>query len=160
GPQGPLVLPGAYRVTLAKRVGGKVTPLGEARKFRVVLEGPDAPGMGDRKELYAFQQKVLRLQRAVSGALETANELATRLERIKRTLDHTWGVDAKWKEFARDLEKRNHEVLRALRGDVALRAREENTPPSISERVGYIVRSHRNSLARPTQTQRDAYDIA
>jgi hypothetical protein len=41
-----------------------------------------------------------------------------------------------------------------------LRAREENTPPSVSERVGYIVGSHRNSLARPTQTQRDAYAIA
>jgi hypothetical protein len=28
------------------------------------------------------------------------------------------------------------------------------------EHVGYIVGSHRNSLARPTQTQRDAYTIA
>src|SRR5262249_47965527 len=148
GPQGPLVLPGAYRVTLAKRVRGKVTPLGEARAFKVVLEGPDAPGMDNRKELHEFQQKVLRLQRAVSGALEAANDLTTRLERIKKTLDHTPGVDAKWKEFARDLEKRNRELLRALRGDVALRARDENTPPSISERVGYIVSSHRNSLAR------------
>jgi photosystem II stability/assembly factor-like uncharacterized protein len=160
GPQGPLVLPGVYRVTLAKRVLGKVTPLGEAREFKVVPEGPEPPGMDDRKELHEFQQKVLRLQRAVSGALETANDLATRLERIKRTLDHTPGVDAKWKELARDLERRNREILRALRGDVALRAREENTVPSISERVGYIVGSHRNSLARPTQTQRDAYDIS
>ena len=64
------------------------------------------------------------------------------------------------KEFARDLEQRNREMLHALRGDVALRAREENTPPSISERVGYIIGSQRNSLARPTQTQRDAYAIA
>jgi hypothetical protein len=69
-------------------------------------------------------------------------------------------VDAKWKEVARDLERRNREILRALRGDVALRAREENTPPSIGERVNYIAGSHRNSLARPTQTQRDAYAIA
>ena len=160
GPQGPMVLPGTYRVSLAKRVGGKVTPLGEAREFKVVLEGPDVPSLADRKELYAFQQKVLRLQRAVSGALEAANDLTTRLERIKKTLDHTPGMDAKWKAFARDLEKRNREILRALRGDVALRARQENTPPSISERVSYIAGSYRNSLARPTQTQRDAYAIA
>ena len=43
GPQGPLVLPGAYRVTLAKRVGGIVTPLGELgepREFKVVFDGP------------------------------------------------------------------------------------------------------------------------
>jgi hypothetical protein len=29
--------PGTYRVTLAKRVGGKVTVLGETREFKVVL---------------------------------------------------------------------------------------------------------------------------
>lgn len=160
GPQGPLVPPGTYRVALAKRVGGKVTPLGEPREFKVVLEGPDAAGTDERKALHEFQQKVLRLQRAVSGTLETANDLATRLERIKRTLDHTPDVAAKWKDVARDLEKRNREILKALRGDVALRARDINTPPSISERVGYIVGSHRNSLARPTQTQRDSYEIA
>ncbi|MBI3411325.1 MAG: glycosyl hydrolase [Planctomycetes bacterium] len=160
GPQGPLVLPGTYRVSLAKRVGGTVTPLGEARAFKVVLDGPDAAATDDRKELHDFQQKVLRLQRAVAGALETANELTTRLERIKRTLDHTPNIDVKWKDVARDLEKRNREIMRALRGDVVLRARDENTPPSISERVGYIVSGHRNSLARPTQTQRDSYDIA
>jgi photosystem II stability/assembly factor-like uncharacterized protein len=160
GPRGPLVLPGTYRVTLAKRVGGKVTPLGETREFKVVLEGPDVHSIADRMELYAFQQKVLRLQRAVSGALEAANDLTTRLERIKKTLDHAPGVDAKWKDFVRDLEKRHREILRALRGDLALRTREENTPPSISERVGYIASSHRNSLSRPTQTQRDSYDIA
>jgi len=147
-------------VTLAKRVGGKVTPLGETREFKVVPDGPDAPGLADRKELYEFQHKVLRLQRAVSGTLEAANDLATRLERIKRTLDHTPSVDAKWKELAGDLVKRNREILRGLRGDVVLRDHQENTPPSIGERVGYIVGSHRNSLARPTQTERDSYDIA
>src|SRR5262249_8901679 len=77
-----------------------------------------------------------------------------------RTLDHTPGIDAKWKDFARELERRHRDILKALRGDVVLRAREENTPPSISERVGYAASSHRNSLARPTQTQRDAYAIA
>jgi photosystem II stability/assembly factor-like uncharacterized protein len=160
GPKGPFVMPGTYRVKLAKRVAGKVTPLGEPREFKVVLEGQDLAHKDVRKDLYEFQQKVLRLQRAVSGTLETANDLAKRLERIKDTLDHTPAVDARWKDFARDLEKRNREILRALRGDVALRAREENTPPSISERVGYIVGSHYSSLARPTQTQRDSYDIA
>jgi hypothetical protein len=43
---------------------------------------------------------------------------------------------------------------------VSLANREENTPPSISERVSYVAGFHRNSLARPTQTQRAAYVIA
>src|SRR5262249_5032738 len=58
------------------------------------------------------------------------------------------------------LQKRNRELLRSLRGDTALRARNENTPPSISERVAYIVDSQRFSLAKPTKTQRESYQIA
>ena len=159
GPQGPLVPPGTYRVALSKRVGGIVTPLGEPREFKVVFDGPKE-ALEEFKELLAFQQKVLRLQRAVAGTLETANEVTTRLERIKRTLDQAPQIDAKWKATARDLENRNRVILRGLRGDAILRARDENTPPSISDRVGYIVSSHRNSLARPTKTEQDSYEIA
>jgi hypothetical protein len=114
----------------------------------------------ERKALFEFQLQVARLQRAVSGALEAANSLNGRLEQIRRAVDHTPAVDAKWKEAVRSLEKRNHDILRALRGDVALRARNENTPVSIVERVGEIVESQRLALARPTTTQREQYRIA
>jgi photosystem II stability/assembly factor-like uncharacterized protein len=159
-PAGPLVMPGTYRVSLAKRVEGMVTPLAGPEEFRVVVEGSSAMDANDEKALHEFQQKVLRLERAVSGALEAANNLNGRVEQIKRALDHTPAVESKWKEAARALEKRNHEILRALRGDTALRARNENTPISIVERVEGIVDAERLSLARPTHTQREAYTIA
>jgi hypothetical protein len=41
-----------------------------------------------------------------------------------------------------------------------MRTRNKGTPVSIAERVGYIVAGQRLSLARPTQTQMDAYRIA
>ncbi len=47
-----------------------------------------------------------------------------------------------------------------LRGDSAARQRNMNTPPSISERVGYIVGSQRMSTASPTQTQLNQYSAA
>ncbi|HYT89349.1 MAG TPA: hypothetical protein VEL76_11640, partial [Gemmataceae bacterium] len=159
-PSGPLVMPGGYKVSLAKRVGGKVTPLGEVREFKVVMDGAETLTPAGHKALAEFQQKVVRLQRAVAGALEAANDVASRLERIKRTLDHTPSIEAKWKAVARALEQRNRDILRALRGDTALRGRNENTPLSISERVNFIVRSQRYALARPTQIQREAYEIA
>ena len=43
---------------------------------------------------------------------------------------------------------------------MSLASRKANIPSSISERVSYIAGSHRNSLARPTQTKRDTYAIA
>jgi photosystem II stability/assembly factor-like uncharacterized protein len=160
GPQGHLVLPGTYKVALAKRVGGVVTPLAGEQQFSVVVEGADGMNPEDAKALLAFQQKVSRLQRAANGTLETANDLNDRIERIKRALDHTPEVDAKWKGAARAIEKKNREILRALRGDVVLQARNENTPESITDRIGYIVSSLRFSLARPTSTDQESYETA
>jgi photosystem II stability/assembly factor-like uncharacterized protein len=159
-PGGPLIMPGVYRVTLAKRVEGVVTPLAGPQEFSVLVNGASAMDPADRKALFEFQQKVARLQRAVAGALEAANSFNGRLEQIKRALDQTPSVAPKWQETARSLEKRLNDILRALRGDMALRARNENTPVSIAERVGTIVEEQRLSLARPTTTQREVYQIA
>ena len=151
-------------IALARRQGGVTTPLAEPRTFKVVAWGEQAAGGGDaaadRKALLEFQEKVGRLEKAVSGAVSVAGETATRLEQIRRALDHAPGVDTKWQQTVRSLEKQNRDVLRALRGDVALRARHENTPVSISERVDYIVETQRMALAKPTGTQREAYQIA
>jgi hypothetical protein len=47
-----------------------------------------------------------------------------------------------------------------LQGDRALAARNENVPTSINDRVTYIMEGSRFSLAKPTQTQQNAYSIA
>jgi photosystem II stability/assembly factor-like uncharacterized protein len=157
---GPLVLPGTYRVALAKRVGGHTTPLGDSHEFQVNVDSLAPSSKADYTGLVEFQRKALKLERAVSGAVEVANALNTRLEQMKRALDVTPGIDPKWKETARSLEQRNRDILRALRGDVALRTRNENTPTSITERVASIVDGQRLSLARPTKTSEESYKVA
>jgi hypothetical protein len=107
-----------------------------------------------------FQQKVARLQRAVSGAMETANQLKTRLGQIKRALHETPAAEAKLSDDEASIEKRTNEILRALRGDTALRQRQEILPPSIVERVGTIVSDQRMSTSAPTQTQKEHYAAA
>ncbi len=159
-PGGSLVLPGKYTVALAKRVDGVVTPLAGPVAVNVAVEGAEKMQAGDLAGLREFQQKLSRLRRAVSGALSAATELSGRLEQVKQSLDRTPAAKAEWKKTVRDLEKRNRDVLRALRGDVVLAARNENTPPSISDRVNYAVSSSRQALAKPTATQREAYRIA
>ena len=158
--RGPLVPPGSYRVSLSKRVRGKATPLGQIREFKVVLDSGSPISEADAREYFTFQSDALKLQRAVSGTQEVANELASRLERIRRTLDQTPAVESKWTDIVRSLETKNRDILRALRGDTVLEALNENTPPSISDRVSYMNRVLNNALQSPTQTQRDAYKIA
>ncbi|HEV8383679.1 MAG TPA: hypothetical protein VGQ11_02325 [Candidatus Acidoferrales bacterium] len=159
-PGGPLVMPGTYKVTLAKRVDGALTPLPGEQTFNVVVEGQASMKPEDRAALHAFQQKVVKLQRAVNGALDVANTTKTRLGLIKRAIQETPSLDLKVREQADTLDKRVNEILRALRGDTSLRQRNENTPPAISERVGGIAGDQRQSISRPTQTHLDAYAIA
>ena len=159
-PAGPLVMPGTYTVEVAKRVDGVLTPLGQPQHFEVVVEGQSEMSSADRMALVDFQQKASRLQRAVSGSLEAANGLKPRLAAIKRAIIETPSLPHKLQDDAIGLDKRTNEILRALRGDTAARQRNMNTPPSINERVGYIVAAQRTSTSRPTQTQLNQYNVA
>ena len=47
GPAGPLVMPGAYKVSLAKRVDGVMTALATSQEFQVVVEGQS--GMSSKR---------------------------------------------------------------------------------------------------------------
>jgi photosystem II stability/assembly factor-like uncharacterized protein len=159
-PGGPLVMPGRYRVAMAKRVDGVVTSLGAPVEFEVVVPTAVSRDVADVRALGEFQRKVARLQRAVAGALQVANRTEARLADIKRAVDHTPGINPHWHSRVRDLEKQDREILRALRGDVTLRQHNENTPPSIAERVESIVEEERFWLGRPTATQREAFAVA
>ncbi|HEY6047050.1 MAG TPA: hypothetical protein VIU65_10635, partial [Pyrinomonadaceae bacterium] len=159
-PGGPLVMPGAYKVSFARRVAGVMTPLGAPQDFNIVVEGQENMTPADRAALVEFQRKAARLQRAVQGALDAANALKPRLVLIRRALLDTPSVGDRLLDEAASLDKRTNDILRALRGDIALRARNMNLPPSISERVGDIVGSQRTAIARPTQTQINQYNAA
>ncbi|HEY6334009.1 MAG TPA: glycosyl hydrolase [Blastocatellia bacterium] len=159
-PSGPLVMPGKYTVTLSEMVEGKVTQLAGPREFSVVVEGGSGMSDADRAALVEFQQKVQRLQRAVTGAVRSADELRQRIVQIKSALQLTPSNNEQLAAETFALEKHTNEVLRALRGDNVLRQLNYNTVPSISERVGGIVSDQRMSIQKPTQTQVNAYSIA
>ena len=159
-PSGPLVMPGTYKAQVAKRVDGVVTPLGPPQEFQVVVEGQENMSSADRSALVEFQDKAARLQRAATGATQAANVLTPRLVAIKRAITETPSLPANLYEDAIALEKRKNDILRALNGDAAARARNMNTPPSINERIGYVVGAQRMSTARPTQTQQNQYAAA
>jgi photosystem II stability/assembly factor-like uncharacterized protein len=159
-PSGHLIMPGKYTVTLSQRTGGAWKQLGTPQSFNVTTEGLGTMAAADRKALFEFQQKVSRLQRAVNGALSTSNELKAKLTTARRALIETPSASERLIDDISVIDKRLNEILRALRGDVALRARQENLPPSISERVNGIVSEQRMSTSKPTQTQINAYQIA
>jgi len=104
-----------------------ITPLGQPQEFQVKVDGQKHVRVRSRA-LVEFQQKVARLQRAVSGATEAANALKPRLAAIRRALLETPSAGESLLADASALDKRTNEVLRALRGDTPLRQRNMNLP--------------------------------
>jgi len=158
--QGPLVLAGSYSVRLFDKVGGVVTELAGPQLFKVVTEGAAGMNSGDRAAQEEFLRKVTRLYRAVSGALHTAEDVESRLKAIREALRDAPGVEKQLGGVADGLEQRDREILRALRGDVEMAKRQEPVASSIDDRVGSVMEGERFSLAKPTQSHVDSYNIA
>jgi photosystem II stability/assembly factor-like uncharacterized protein len=160
GPNGTLVMPGKYTARMSKRVNGQWSELGQPVAFNVVVEGAEKMNAADRQELFSFQQKVAKLDRAVSGAMGLGNELKTRVRAIKRALAQTPADTTALVSRADDADKKLNVLLIALRGDSFLRQRQENTPSSINDRVNTISSNERLSTQRPRPADVEQYNIA
>lgn len=158
--QGPLVLAGNYSVRVFEKVDGLVTEVAGPQAFKVETEGAASMNAADRAAQEEFLRKVARLYRAVYGAQQTANEVESRLKTIREALKQAPAAEKQLGGAADQIEQRDRDILRALRGDVDLERRSENVPTSISQRVNTIMEGERFSLAKPTQTDVDSYGVA
>ncbi len=160
GSQGPLVLSGNYSVRMFQKVDGVVTELAGPQSFKVVTEGSASMSPSDRAAQEEFLRKTARLYRAVSGALHTADDVQSRLKTIREALHEAPAAEKQLGATADSIEQRDREILRALRGDVEIARRNENVSSSIAERVNSVMEGERFSLAKPTQSHIDSYNIA
>ena len=158
--RGPMAAPGAYRVSLAQRVDGVTTPLDGPVSFQVVPLGLQTLSAPDKAALLAFQKRSARLQRAVLGALEATKDAEERVSLLRKAIAQTPGADPKLLDDARALNLQLDEALIRLRGDRVLRERNENTPPSIAERVDQVVGGSWSATCAPTKTHEDQLNLA
>src|SRR5205085_7182417 len=135
GPRAPLAVPGGYTVSFAKEVDGAITPLGTPQQFAVkLLQGlPTNPE--DRIALIKFQQQVAELYRSLNGAVESAQQLKSRIAEARRAILQAPATTVELMRRADRIEAMNRDILRALSGAEVLRARNEPAPISINNRV-------------------------
>ena len=157
---GPMVVPGTYHVSLARRQGGEVTALGERQSFDAVPLSLGTLAAEDKAVLLAFQRQTARLQRAVLGADRAAGEAEDRIAHLKVALRDTPAADPALSDRLRDVEDRLRDLLVSLRGDSVVRSHSEPTSPSILQRVNQVVSGHWTSTAGVTGTHRRNYQIA
>jgi hypothetical protein len=147
-------------VSFEKRVDGALTAFGEPQKFPVESLGLQTLKAADAKALLAFQRKTERLQRAVLGAIEAAEEAQGRVKVAKKAIDDTPAADAKLGTEARRIEAALDDLLVGLQGDRVMAGRNEPTPMSTADRVNAIVGAQWSATVAPTGTSRQAYAVA
>jgi len=157
---GPLVLAGNYSVRAFGKVDGVVKELAGPQSFKVVTETSALMSAADRGVQREFLHKVGRLYRAIYGATKTAEDVQARLKSIHDALQQTPAAGKQLETMADSLLQRDREILQALRGDVDIARRNEQVPTTINERVNGIMEGERFSLAKPTQTHVQGYEIA
>lgn len=157
GPQGQLVMPGKYTVTMALRSGGVVTAMPGSQTFSVVVEGKENISTADAKALAEFQKKVGTLQRAVGAASGVATEAKTRIGLYKRSAAEAPTDNKKLLDQAEAFDNEIDALINEIRGG---RENTEIPPPSIAQRVGNVAGTIRLSTIKPTASQIANYELA
>ncbi|MEO8372544.1 MAG: glycosyl hydrolase, partial [Candidatus Solibacter sp.] len=158
GGGGPFVVPGKYTVSLAKRVDGVVTPFAGSQTVEVVGEGPATKE--DRIAMAEFQEKLSKLQKALTATTQTAAEAGTRLSAIRRAIDATPSLPFKLREETLKLERQLNQINTALNGDRVWRATNEGVSASISDHAQAAASPTRGTTGKPTKTAIEQYQIA
>ncbi|MGH9792147.1 MAG: glycosyl hydrolase, partial [Candidatus Acidiferrales bacterium] len=157
GPQGPMVVPGDFTVSVAKRVNGEETAIGQPQKFTVYVLGSSPLAAKDWPALGAFQRQVADLQRAALGTSRYVAFLNERVSTIERAFGVTANAPASLRKDAKTIDERLEKIQTALNGDRFLTRMQEATAPGIMQRIQFAVI---NTTSDPTGAQRDQYRIA
>ncbi len=155
-PGGPLVVPGTFTVSLAKKVEGVLTPPGEPQTFIVESLGLATLAEKDRGALLDFQKKAGELQRAMMGAGAAAREASESIRYMKKALMETPQADPKLLERAKELERRLRDATRVLWGDRTVMRRSEAASPGLMQRVS----AQLTTTCPITETAKRDYEIA
>ncbi len=159
-PTGFLVAPGEYTVSLSRRVRGETEFLVEPQPFRVERLRDGALPTASQDEISAFWDRAARLDRAVTAANATLDELDAKAALLKRAVERAAGdpqtLDDRWAGIRAELTS----LQTALNGSPARNALFERTLPTVRSRLGIVLLGLSTSTYGPTQTHRDQLGFA
>lgn len=156
---GLAVMPGEYKVSVFQNVDGEITKLSEPVSFNAKLLEIHTLPPTDEKQLAEFREKVSKLQQAVMGAQRVVSKMEEKLDVMEKSLLATPIEDKNYLERVRNYEYELAEIKKKLSGDQSISKRNANQPPSIYDRLYYIMIGMWSTTTDVTTTQKEAYDI-
>jgi hypothetical protein len=157
---GWLAPPGAYTVSLSKRIGGTVTELGETQPFEVkplrkgVLEG-STPA-----ETQGFLNQVAEFERAVTAAGLAISKAFERLDLMQEALARSKTDPTVLDADLANIKAQLYRLEEALQGNRSRAGVGEAVPHTILRRLNVVKTGNRFSTYGPTPTHRRSLEIA
>jgi len=159
-PQGFLVAPGEYTVSLVKRVRGETTELVGAKPFDVVRLREGALEGAEPGEVVEFWERLAELERDMTAAEATLSEVDKRVGHLKTALERTRAapesLDDRWAEIKSEVQ----DLQTMLRGRPAERELGVTAPDTMRDRMQRAMIGTALSTYGPTQTHRQAVEQA
>jgi photosystem II stability/assembly factor-like uncharacterized protein len=158
-PEGPLVAPGNYTVTLYIAHDGKLEAQGLPQGFKVKAVA-NKTASADFIALAAFNEKTNELSRQISSANKKLTEASERLKHSKVALLETPKATVELFSSFNQLQQNLAELQKQLNGDPIRQGLNESSAASISSRVAEVVYGHWQTTQNPTQTHQRNIEIA
>ena len=160
GPEGHLITPGRYNVSLSKFHNGLLTKLAGPVSFQAKLLQQSSTPAKDMAANVAFYKKVADMTKELSATNDILGKLEQRLKSAEKA---TWDMPAD----GGALLSKIHETINSLTpvkmklyGDNTLSRREFETKSSINERVYTVVYSIWSSTSDVPTTHKNSFEIA
>ncbi|HPO62607.1 MAG TPA: glycosyl hydrolase [Candidatus Kapabacteria bacterium] len=154
------VLPGKYFVSILKYENGEITKLTEPQEFLVKpLNNVTLPSK-DNKQLVAFRKQLLNLQLSVLSSNSYLEDLKTRIKAIKKAILATVNPQNSLIKKAREIELQLIDIDVILNGNQTIARLNENQPPSLTDRLNYILWGVWSTSQDVTETQKMSFKIA
>ncbi|WP_299463773.1 glycosyl hydrolase [uncultured Microscilla sp.] len=159
-PQGHLVTPGTYKVTLGKVVDGKYTEMVPATSFKVVPLNNTTIPVQNRAEVTAFHNKLSKMNRAVMSANRLQREMQRKIRHMRVAVLNAPKASMSLLADIRKADKQLRTWNRAMNGDGSLSRRFFETPTSVSSRIGLIGYQLAQSTAPPAKLHQQSLKVA
>lgn len=158
-PNGYLVAPGEFTVSLSKRVRGETTELVEAKPFTVKRMGEGA--LPPQADAFEFAEDVSKFDRQITAAGLYLNDVKEKLPRLEIASQRIRGGNPEDVDnVMQAIKDEVNELDEILNGNVARNAIVERRVPTMRERLRNVQLSIGNSTYGPTQTGRDQLGYA
>ncbi len=151
---GPLVTPGTYTVSLSRVVDGVPEALAGPREFHVVPLNNATLAAADKEAVLAFQKEAGSAYREILAASRRLGDASSRIRHAKEAIRLTPSLPESALADARALERRIAEMRIALSGDGSVAARQFETPPSVMDRIGFVIYASYSATQAPGEAQR------